>query len=367
MRKKLAFKIKRTFTARVLEVLFGLILVGLLCTRYATYSRSEPEGALILALLVFVWWITFSYEIPALGPYRAFAGRMVTVFFPRVAMICLFAATFLYCVSQKNLAMLETCCKFVFLPLIIVDFLSAGPLPSALEAFLKQNQINLKLGVAEIELAPTELISIGSGVAESVGAIPQWTIKKEHRNNGDAPKYVPRQYWRAEALAAITENNLIPSITGIHTARYRHISEVDPTMAVRSMRPGLEIILRNVLMASKGTCYFASDSVEDLFKRIESNQDGLMSNEAFELFKVMFQVIDSADSGRAISKDDAIRCIDTADLLVGMYTHWLAVLREKKKLIRKGQQFSFGDKIECDDSKFEDIKKIHIRSGRSLE
>lgn len=112
------------------------------------------------------------------------------------------------------------------------------------------------------------------------------------------------------------------SLVGLDLSTYKSLIEADPRMGIRSFRIGMENVYRNRLMVGSGI-YILGEDINAVLMRLKNTEPDNISPAEYELAKIMFEIIDRADSGRAYTYLEAISFMNLAETIRASYVRWL--------------------------------------------
>lgn len=163
------------------------------------------------------------------------------------------------------------------------------------------------------------------------------SLKEASKASGTLSSPIDENTWRNEKNKLIQHANTVimndpklrPSLTGLDLSKYTQLAMVDPRMAIRSYRIGLEILFRNVLEVGEPGHYRKGESIKTVLERLYSANG--ITDATYELASNLFDVISAADGGVECDKRDADEVNEQAEKLLKLYINWLCKPKEQRQ------------------------------------
>ncbi len=119
-------------------------------------------------------------------------------------------------------------------------------------------------------------------------------------------------------LEDLPELRVSPS--GLQFKYYISLAERDPRMAVAALRPGFEILLRNVFEIGPGL-YIQGRDIRSVLADMEKQSS--ITSAMMQANSRLFDLIEQAEKGAAFSQEDALSVIALGFSIAGYYCNWL--------------------------------------------
>ena len=162
--------------------------------------------------------------------------------------------------------------------------------------------------ILEINDKIQEVQDLSSKVKESVNE-----KKQEHKDKPSIPL--------TEANSRLIELGLNPSPSGMNMDYYREISNQNPNLSLAGLRMEIDILSKNL---AKGF-QLEFDEKRDVGRRLFSKllETHSITNDQYELVIQVLNLCNKAVHGIAVSHEQALSIIDSADVLIDDYLSWM--------------------------------------------